>query len=220
MVQYAFRIIKLIFGLFLFALGISITMHANLGYAPWDVFHQGIAQNIGFTIGRVSIFVGLVICVLTALLGEKLGIGTLLNMLLIGLFLDWILSLEVVPLMNSFISGVVMMTTGLFVIALGSFFYIGAGFGAGPRDALMVAVERKTGLAVGISRASIEGGAVFLGWILGGPVGLGTVMAAFGIGLCVQIVFSLLKFDVTRVSHESLTDTLQNLKLKFQKDLS
>src|SRR6056297_60971 len=178
MVQYTFRIIKLIFGLFLFALGISITMHANLGFAPWDVFHQGIAQNIGLTIGRVSIFVGLVICVLTALLGEKLGIGTLLNMLLIGLFLDWILSLDVVPLMNSFISGVFMMTTGLFVIALGSFFYIGAGFGAGPRDALMVAVERKTGLAVGISRGSIEGGAVFFGWILGGPVGLGTVMAA------------------------------------------
>lgn len=212
MVQYTCRIIKLIFGLFLFALGIAITMRANLGFAPWDVFHQGIAQNIGITIGRVTILVGLFICVLTALLGERLGIGTLLNMLLIGLFLDWILSLGIIPLMNSFISGVFMMTTGLFVIALASFFYIGAGFGAGPRDALMVATERKTGLPVGVARAITEGAAVFFGWVLGGPVGLGTVIAAFGIGFCVQIVFSLLRFDPAEIDHETVTKTFRSLK--------
>lgn len=215
MVKFITRITKLIFGLFLFALGTAVIMRANLGFAPWDVFHQGIAQAVGLSIGRVSIIAGLVICVLVILLGEKFGIGTILNMLLIGLFLDWILSMDVIPQMKTFFPGLLMMTTGLFIVALGSYFYIGAGFGAGPRDSLMVAVRRKTGLAAGISRSIIEGAAVFIGWLLGGPLGLGTVIAAFGIGLCIQIVFSLFKFDPTRVSHETVDMTFQKLKSSF-----
>ncbi len=209
------RIINLVFGLFLYALGAAVTMKANLGYAPWDVFHQGIAQTIGMSIGRVSILAGLVICVLAILLGEKFGIGTILNMLLIGLFLDWILQMDALPRMENFFSGLLMMAAGLFIIALGSYFYINAGFGAGPRDSLMVAVKRKTGLAAGISRTVIEGSAVLIGWLLGGPLGLGTVIAAFGIGLCIQIVFSLFRFDPTRVRHETAGTTFQKLKSSF-----
>ena len=212
MIKFTARIINLVFGLFLYALGAAVTMKANLGYAPWDVFHQGIAQTVGLSIGRVSILAGLVICVLAILLGEKFGIGTILNMLLIGLFLDWILSMDVIPQMKNFFSGLVTMATGLFIIAVGSYFYINAGFGAGPRDSLMVAVNRKTGLAAGVSRTLIEGSAVLIGWLLGGPLGLGTVIAAFGIGLCIQIVFSLFKFDPTRVRHETVDATFQKLK--------
>ncbi|NLB84440.1 MAG: hypothetical protein GX791_09410 [Synergistaceae bacterium] len=215
MIKFTTRIINLVFGLFLYALGAAITMKANLGYAPWDVFHQGIAQTVGLSIGRVSILAGLVICVLTILLGEKFGIGTILNMLLIGLFLDWILSMDVIPQMKNFFSGLFTMATGLFIIAVGSYFYINAGFGAGPRDSLMVAVKRKTGLATGISRILTEGSAVLIGWLLGGPLGLGTVIAAFGIGLCIQIVFSLFKFDPTRVRHETVDTTFQKLKSSF-----
>jgi len=215
MIKFTTRIINLVFGLFLYALGAAITMKANLGYAPWDVFHQGIAQTVGLSIGRVSILAGLVICVLTILLGEKFGIGTILNMLLIGLFLDWILSMDVIPQMKNFFSGLFTMATGLFIIAVGSYFYINTGFGAGPRDSLMVAVKRKTGLATGISRILTEGSAVLIGWLLGGPLGLGTVIAAFGIGLCIQIVFSLFKFDPTRVRHETVDTTFQKLKSSF-----
>ena len=215
MIKFTTRIINLVFGLFLYALGAAVTMKANLGYAPWDVFHQGIAQTVGLSIGRVSILAGLVICVLAILLGEKFGIGTILNMLLIGLFLDWILQMDVIPQMKNFFSGLVTMATGLFIIAVGSYFYINAGFGAGPRDSLMVAVKRKTGLAAGVSRTLFEGSAVLIGWLLGGPLGLGTVIAAFGIGLCIQIVFSLFKFDPTRVRHETVDTTFQKLKSSF-----
>lgn len=215
MLKFTARITRLIFGLFLFALGIVVTMKANLGFAPWDVFHQGIAQTVGLSMGRVCILAGLVICVLVTLLGEKFGIGTILDMLLVGLFLDWILWMAVIPQMSDFFPGLLMMATGLFIIALGSYFYIGAGFGAGPRDSLMVAVKRKTGLAAGISRSIIEGTAVLIGWLLGGPVGLGTVIAAFGIGLCIQIVFSLFKFDPTLVRHETVDTTFQKLKSSF-----
>ncbi len=210
--NFFMRMIKLGSGLFLYALGIVVTMKANLGFAPWDVLHQGISQTAGISIGRISILVGLLICVLVTLMGEKLGLGTILNMLLIGIFLDWILEVGIIPQMEGFISGVIMMITGLFTISFASYFYIGSGFGAGPRDSLMVAIERKTGLAVGISRGITEGSAVFIGWLLGGPVGLGTVLSAFGISLCIQAVFTLLSFDPTRIKHETLGATLKSLK--------
>lgn len=204
--------LKLLFGLFLYALGIVITMKANLGFAPWEVFHQGVSNTIGLSIGKVSILTGFVICILVVLSGEKLGLGTILNMFLIGIFMDMILGLDVIPQMKGIISGVLMMFTGLFTISFASYFYIGSAFGAGPRDSLMVTIERKTGLAVGISRGIIEGSAVLIGWFLGGPVGLGTILGALGISFCIQIVFSLMKFETTRIKHETLGATLQSLR--------
>jgi len=192
-----------------------VTMKANLGFAPWEVFHQGVTLTIGLSIGKVSILTGLVICILVYLSGEKLGLGTILNMILIGIFMDWILELNIIPKMHGLASGVIMMFLGLFIISFASYFYIGSGFGAGPRDSLMVAIERKTGLAVGISRGIIEGSAVVVGWFLGGPVGLGTVLAAFGISFCIQAVFSLMKFEATMVTHETLNATLQSLKSSY-----
>ncbi|MDT8284002.1 MAG: hypothetical protein RQ767_00620 [Thermovirgaceae bacterium] len=208
MIIFLKRFIELIFGLFLFALGIVMTMNANLGYAPWDVFHKGMSNILGMSIGNASILLGLVICGVVALANEKLGLGTLLNMLLIGLFLDRILLLGIIPRMEGYPKGFAMMVTGLFVISFGSYFYMGSGFGAGPRDSLMVVLERKTGLPVGVCRALIEASAVLFGWLMGGPVGLGTVLAAFGIGFCIQITFSLLKFRTTDIRHETLRETL------------
>lgn len=208
MIIFLKRFIKLIFGLFLFALGIVMTMNANLGYAPWDVFHKGMSNIMGMSIGNASILLGLVICVVVALANEKLGLGTLLNMVLIGLFLDRILLLEIIPRMEGYPKGFAMMVAGLFVISFGSYFYMGSGFGAGPRDSLMVVLERKTGLPVGVCRALIEASAVLFGWLMGGPVGLGTVLAAFGIGFCIQTTFSLLKFKTTDIRHETLRETL------------
>ncbi|HON33738.1 MAG: hypothetical protein WBJ42_05155 [Thermovirgaceae bacterium] len=207
------RFASLIFGLFLYALGIAITMKANLGYAPWDVFHQGISNMTGITIGSASILIGLIICVMVALAGEKLGLGTILNMILIGFFLDLILVLGKIPLMKSFLPGVAMMISGLFVISIATYFYLGSGFGAGPRDGLMVVLERKTGLPVGLCRAILESMVVFLGWLMGGPVGLGTAFAAFGIGFCIQITFTLFRFRATEVRHETIRETLRDYRL-------
>ena len=205
------RLGELVLGLFLFAVGIVLTMKANLGFSPWDVFHQGLSMKIGLSIGKVSILAGLVICVLVVLAKEKLGLGTVLNMVLIGLFMDGILALGAVPRMTGFLSGLAMMFAGLLTISVASYFYIGSGFGAGPRDSLMVVLERRTGMAVGLCRIIVEGSAVLFGRLLGGPVGLGTVIAAFGIGSCIQVVFRLLKFDAREVRHETLDVTLRNL---------
>ncbi len=210
-IEFARRMGKLLLGLFLFALGIVVTMKANLGFGPWEVFHQGISLKVGLSIGNVSILAGLLICVLVFLAGEKLGLGTLLNMVLIGFFMDRILALGIIPRMTGFLPGLLMMFAGLFIISLASYFYMGSGFGAGPRDSLMVALERKTGLAVGLCRGIVEGSAVLLGWLLGGPVGLGTVLSAFGIGFCIQVVFRSLGFDARTVQHETLEVTFRKL---------
>lgn len=198
------RMIRLIFGLFLFALGIVVTLQAKVGFAPWDVLHVGLAKTTGLSIGLMSVLVGVLLVFVTLLLGETIGLGTLLNMVLIGFFLDMILNLELIPAANHFISGIGMLLIGLMIISLASYFYIGAALGAGPRDSLMVALARKTRLSIGFCRGAIEVMAVVIGWKLGGMVGIGTVLAAVLIGFCVQFTFWVLKFDAKKVEHQSL----------------
>ncbi len=207
MKQFYIRLLRLIWGLFLYSLGIVVTLDAHIGYAPWEVFHVGLSKTIGISIGTASIGTGLIIVILTVFLGEKLGLGTILNMVLIGVFLDVILGLHIIPTASSFLPGIIMLIVGLFIIALASYFYIGSGFGAGPRDSLMVALTRKTKLPLGVCRGIIELLAVFVGWKLGGMVGVGTIISAFMIGFCVQLTFKLLNFDATEVNHETLDQT-------------
>lgn len=212
MAGYFLRFIKLNFGLFLYGLGIIVTMRANVGYAPWEVLHSGISQTLGVSIGLVNTAVGAIIVALVFLLGEKIGLGTIFNMFMIGLFMDLILFLDFIPLFNNFWIGTLVLILGLFIISLGTYFYISSAFGAGPRDSLMVAITRKTGLPVGLCRGILEVSVVLIGWFLGGMVGLGTVISAFVIGFCVQITFKLLKFDPTLVKHETFGVMIQNLR--------
>jgi len=145
-------------------------------------------------------------------MGEKIGVGTILNMILIGLFLDIILLSDIVPIIENTYLGVLVLITGLYIISLGSYFYIGSGFGAGPRDGLMVALARKIKLPIGIIRSVIELTATILGWLLGGMVGIGTVISGFAIGFCIQSTFSILKFDPTKIVHSTIYDSYKELK--------
>lgn len=206
------RLVYLFLGTFVLGVGIVMTMKANLGYAPWDVFHRGISDSIGMSIGNVSIVTSLGICVIVILLGEKLGFGTIINIFAIGIYIDLLLPLKLIPEMQKFVPGLIMLILGLFLCAIGSYLYIASAFGAGPRDSLMVALERKTNLSVGLSRGIIEVTVCFIGWLLGGPVGIGTVISAFGVGACVQMVFSIVKFEATSVKHETLDVTYKHLK--------
>jgi len=214
MKQFYIRLIRLIWGLFLYALGIVFTLNAHIGYAPWEVFHVGLSQTVGISIGTASILTGVIIGILAIFLGEKLGIGTILDMILIGVFLDIILDFHIIPVSSNFYVGTVMLITGLFIISLSSYFYIGSGFGAGPRDSLMVALNRKANIPIGVGRGAIELISVLAGWRLGGMVGIGTIISAFAIGFCIQTTFKLLKFDAAKVKNETLDRTYKNLFLK------
>jgi len=203
---YSKNLLRLVLGLLLYALGIVLSINANLGVAPWDTFHQGLSNLINVTFGQASIIVGFIIVLLNLYLKENIGIGTILNMVVIGLFVDLIFNCNIIPIMDGFISGLVMIILSMFVIALASFCYIGAKFGSGPRDGLMVGLTKKTGYPVGLIRGLIELSVLFIGFLLGGKVGIGTVILAFGIGPTVQFTFDKLDFKVSDVEHIYLFD--------------
>ena len=214
------RLLSMITGLFFYALGIVITIKANIGYAPWDVFHVGLMYKTGLSLGIVSIIVGIILVIIVTLFKEKFGLGTICNIVLIGIFVDILFNIDVIPVVENYIIGIFLLILGLFIVALGSYFYIKSGFGVGPRDNLMVVLAKRVKLPVGLCRSIIELLVTIAGWFLGGMVGLGTVISVIAIGFFVQLVFKLFKFDVTAVKHETLIDTLVNLFPRRQKNPS
>jgi len=212
------RLLSLIFGLFLFALGIVFAIQAKIGYAPWEVFHVGLSITTGITIGTASIITGVVIGLIVIALGEKFGLGMIFNMFLIGIFIDLIMWPNIIPASGNFGIGVAMLLFGLVLVSIGSYFYIKSAFGAGPRDSLMIAINRRTKLPVGVSRSIVELMATIAGWFLGGTVGAGTVIFVVMIGFFLQATFAITKFDVKAVKHETLSETYQSFKAKFNKD--
>ncbi len=211
MVKEMGRLLRLFFGLFLYALGIVLTMQAHIGYAPWEVFHAGLAKVLGMQIGTVSILVGLVIGLAVMLSGEKLGLGTVCNMVVVGLFMNVLLSSGLFVEQANLVYGIVQMIAGLIVISFASFFYISSGFGAGPRDSLMVFLSRKTGIPVGVCRTTLEITVTVIGFLLGGMLGWGTVLSAVLIGFCLQTTFHLLHFDPKQVQHEDFVCSYKKL---------
>ncbi len=210
--KYLLRALKLVFGLFVFAFGSYMTVQANIGLSPWWAFDMGLAMAFGIDYGIMHNVVAVLILVIDVLMHEKIGWGTICNALLIGGFVSLFNRWELLPLMGSLFSGILCMAAGLLIIAIGSYFYIGAAFGCGPRDALMVALcSRMPRIPVGVIRASLEGAALLIGWLLGAKVGIGTVLSVFGIGVAIELVFRTLKFDVAHVKHENLIETVRRL---------
>jgi uncharacterized protein len=217
MKKLALQFARLFIGLFLYALGIVMTINANLGLAPWDVFHQGMSKVFGITMGQASITVGVVIVILDAFMGERLGWGTLLNMIFIGIFMDLLMLNSIIPVFESTFLSLLMMAMGMFIIGVASYYYIGAGLGSGPRDGLMVALTKKTGKSVRFVRNSIEVAVLGVGYFLGGTVGLGTLITALSIGYFVQFAFKIFKFNVKEVKHRFIDEDIKTIKEKLLK---
>jgi len=202
----------MIFGLFLYGLGLIFTIKSTLGFPPWEVLNSGISKITGISLGTVGIMVGFVIVLVIALLGETIGIGTIFNMLLIGTFINLLLPIDMSFFEQNVFLQLFLLIFGLFTIGFGAYFYMNAGFGAGPRDSIMVYIRRKTHLSIGLSKLISEGGAILLGFALGGEFGIGTVISALVASYCVQTVFSIMKFDAAAIKHENLKETLSHLK--------
>lgn len=208
--SYVKRFVRLLAGLFLFALGTCFIVQADIGLAPWDAFSMGLSLATGLSFGDIVIVTGILILIVDYAMHEQLGFGTILNALLIGKFIDLIQWGRLVPKMEHYASGIVMLLAGEIILCLATFLYVGTGLGCGPRDALMVALgKRFPKRPIGLIRGIIEGSVLLAGWLLGAKIGIGTVIAVFGIGFILQYTFKLLRFDVTAVHHESLLDTLK-----------
>lgn len=206
--SFSKRFKKLIFGLFLYSFGIILSINANIGYSPWEVFHVGLTKVSSLSLGVVSIITGVVIVLATMILGEKFGIATILNMFLIGIFIEIIIYLNIIPVADNLVFGIAMFILSLVVIAFATYFYISSGFGAGPRDGLMVVLSRKTGFSVGLCRIIIEISVTVIGYFLGGMVGIGTIICASFMGMLMQAVFKLMNFEPKDIKHESVRETL------------
>lgn len=209
------RLLRLFAGLFAFAVGIVFIINANLGYSPWDVFHKGLSSTIHITIGQACISIGLILIIINTVLGERLGWGTITNMYFIGTFLDFLMLNHVIPITHKIMPGILMIMSGMLIIGIASYLYIGAGLGAGPRDGLMVALTKKTGRSVSLIRTIIESSVLVIGYALGGYVGIGTVIAALATGYFVQFAFKLFKFDVKTVKHRFIDEDIKFLKERF-----
>ena len=191
--ELVIRLPRLIVGLILFGIGIAMMVIANLGLSPWEVLHQGISRNTGIPIGTVGIITGLIVLVLWIPLKERIGVGTISNVILIGIVVDlslWILPETVEMMWLRW----VLMLGGTIVIAFGSGLYIGAGLGPGPRDGLMTGIARR-GINVALARGGIEVAVLVLGWLMGGTVGAGTIVFAFGVGPLVAMFLPMFSLE-------------------------
>ena len=210
--EYFKRLIRLIFGLFLYALGSYMTIQANVGLAPWECFQTGIMYKTGIMYGNIVVGVGVIIILIDFLLKEKIGLGTILNAMLIGKFVDLLNYIDLIPKLDNFPLGIGLLFAGEVVLCVGSFFYIGASMGAGPRDSMMVALGRRLNkLPIGVVRGILEATVLFLGWLMGAKVGIGTVIAVFGISTIMEYTFRILRFDVKGIKHENLVDTINRV---------
>ncbi|PWM26683.1 MAG: hypothetical protein DBX44_00020 [Oscillospiraceae bacterium] len=193
------------------AFGIYLSIHANVGLAPWDAFAVGLAGITGKTYGLMNILTGLsVMAISVGFFREKFGVATVLNTLLIGTGVDILESFNLVPYLQSFGPGVLMMLVGQFFMCVGTVLYIPIGMGGGPRDSLMLALARRFPNArIGLIRGGIEGAVLFCGWLMGAPVGIGTVMAVFGISSLLQFTCFLFRSNLKGTVHESCLGTLR-----------
>ncbi len=202
------RLFKTTFGLSVFAFGVYLTISANIGLAPWDSFSMGISYHAPLSYGAAHIVTSCLIVAIDLLMREKVGFGTILDAVLVGLFVDLYDRIGIVPDQTNVLLGIVVMLVGLMIMSLGQFFYMSAGLSCGPRDAFVVGLgKRVPKLPIGVVNTLILSVVLCGGWLMGAPIGVGTIVATFGIGLSMQVVFKLLKFEPRGVMHQSLFET-------------
>ena len=213
MVNITKRLLSLFFGLVLFSVGILLTIHANLGVSPWDAFHLGVVYHSPLTLGQASQLVGLFLIVLGFIMKEKPGWGTIANMYFIGLFIDIIEKRNLIPDGTNYFNGFLLLLAGIFAIGWGSYFYINAGLGTGPRDTLMMALTKKFSTQLWKVRTAIELSVLIIGVILGGPFGIGTLVIALLLGPSVQLAYKIGGKEAADIEHLNIMEGFKKKSL-------
>jgi uncharacterized protein len=192
---YVARSASLIVGLVVFALGIVLILESTLGLSPWDVLNQGLSKHTPLSFGMANVAVAVTVLFLGWSLGGRPGVGTVANALLVGSFIQGLTAIDAITGLahDGLAVRVSLLVVGIVLIGPGSAFYIGADFGAGPRDTLMLVGAHRTGWRVGLVRGVLEICALAIGIVLGGTFGAGTVLFALGVGPIVEASFALLQ---------------------------
>ena len=173
------------FGLMLFGLGEGLLIVSFTGASPWSVLAQGISLNVNLSIGMITFLISVSVLILWIPLDQKLGMATILNALIIAVMID--LCIKFVPTPSNYFTQLILAIVSVITVGIGGGIYLVANLGAGPRDGLMVGLQKKTNLPIALVRGTLEITVVSIGWYLGGTVGIGTLLFAFGIGPCVAL---------------------------------
>jgi len=196
-------------GLFAYGFGEYVTIKANIGVGPWEAFTLGLSGTLGLSYGTVAIAISFIIVCINILLKERIGIGMLLDAVIVGLSVDFFLATDPIPGCTGIVSGLALLVCGVFVMELSVWFYMAARLGCGPRDCLMIALgKRLKKMSIGSVLALMMVSVTVLGFLLGGPIGIGTVCCALLSGPFMQLVFRLFKFDATGIVHQSIFETV------------
>jgi uncharacterized membrane protein YczE len=181
-------------GFFILAIGIVANLYANLGTSPWGVLHVGLSNITPFTLGQVTQIVGLLIVISSWLLGFSPGFGTIANMITIGFFIDVIIALNIIPTQTQIIWQLTQLIFSIIILGVGVFLYLRVQLGAGPRDGLMVALAAKFNRPISHIRILMDVAVVVIGFLIGGPLGVGTVISALTLGYFIQLFLKIGQF--------------------------
>lgn len=200
--------LKAAFGLFMFGFGVYLTIQANIGVGPWDVLNLGLSGTFGIKFGTGSIIISLLILAIDIFLREPIGIGMFLDAFVVGKTVDLFNWMDVVKPQENPVLGIVMMLAGLFIMGYSQYLYMDAALGCGPRDTLLVALaKRMPKIPIGVISIVILAVVTFIGWRLGGPIGIGTIICAFFTGPIMQLDFKLVGFDATKIVHQNIKES-------------
>ena len=194
--------------LFVNGFGVYLTIQANIGAGPWDVLSLGVSRSLGILYGTASIAISFTILAIDILLREPIGIAMFIDAVVVGKSVDFFNHINAVPARGSLLTGVPVMLMGLVIMAYTQYAYMIASLGCGPRDTLLVGLAKRVHrVPIGLVSITLLSLATLIGWLLGGPVGLGTLICAFFTGPIMQFAFVTVRFDATAVRHQRLRDS-------------
>ncbi len=204
--------LRIVLGLLVFAFGVHLTIFANIGLAPWDCLGMGISYHTPLNYGLSMTVMAVTILLIDLCLRERIGYGTVIDALLTGNFVQMYNDLNPLPLNTSLWLGIILMLVGFVFMALGMWIYMKAAHGCGPRDALLVGLgKRMPKLPIGVVEILLWAAVTLVGWLLGGPVGVGTLLATFGAGAVMQLVYNVIHFEPRDIVHRSVIEITREL---------
>ena len=210
--------LKIVIGLFIFSFGVHLTIFANIGLAPWDCLGMGISYHTPLSYGVSMMVIALVVLGIDLIMREKIGYGTIIDALLTGNFIQFFNDINPLPLNENMWLGIPIMLVGFVFMALGMAVYMKSEQGCGPRDALLVGLGKRMGrIPIGFVQIILWAVVLLAGWLLGGPIGIGTLISVVGAGLMMQLVYKVIRFEPRKIRHRGVVEVTKELFSKKQK---
>lgn len=201
--------------LFVNGFGVYLTIQANIGASPWDVLNLGLSNTFGILYGTAAIIVSFSILGIDILMKEPIGIAMIIDSIVVGKTVDLFNRINLVEKCDSIFLAIPMMILGLFIMGYTQFTYMSASLGCGPRDTLLIGLTRRTKhVSIGLVSIMLLATATVVGWLLGGSVGIGTIICAFGMGPIMQFAFFTVKFNATEIRHQTILESFRVIKNK------